>query len=101
VPIQIFVADKPTTNASIKKATMPGKDFPPGIIKLTAYADAVKKVSESERGISYGPRGSSDPNVKLIKTPVVNRPITLISKGRPSDDLQKFIEYVRVNGGGI
>ena len=48
--------------------------------------------------IAIGPQGMLDDTVKSPETPEITRPITLITKGKPSPDLQKLIDFIKGEG---
>jgi phosphate transport system substrate-binding protein len=48
--------------------------------------------------IAIGPQGMLDDTVKSPETPEISRPITLITKGKPSPDVQKLIDFIKGEG---
>lgn len=48
--------------------------------------------------IAIGPQGMLDDTVKSPETPEITRPITLITKGKPSPDVQKLIDFIKGEG---
>jgi phosphate transport system substrate-binding protein len=48
--------------------------------------------------IAIGPQGMLDDTVKSPETPEIARPITLITKGKPSPDVQKLIDFIKGEG---
>jgi phosphate transport system substrate-binding protein len=48
--------------------------------------------------IAIGPQGMLDNTVKSPETPEITRPITLITKGKPSPTVQKLIDFIKGEG---
>jgi phosphate transport system substrate-binding protein len=48
--------------------------------------------------IAIGPQGMLDDTVKSPEIPEITRPITLITKGKPSPDVQKLIDFIKGEG---
>jgi phosphate transport system substrate-binding protein len=55
-------------------------------------------VRSNAGAIAIGPQGILDDTVKAPETPEISRPITLITKGKPSPDAQKLIDFIKGEG---
>ncbi|MDH5202161.1 MAG: substrate-binding domain-containing protein [Nitrospirota bacterium] len=55
-------------------------------------------VALTPAAIAIGPLGIVDDTIKSPETPEVSRPITLITKGKPSPNVQKLIDFIKGEG---
>ena len=59
---------------------------------------AKARVISKPGAIAIGPLGMLDNTVKSPETPEITRPITLITKGKPSPNVQKLIDFIKGEG---
>jgi phosphate transport system substrate-binding protein len=55
-------------------------------------------VKSNPGAIAIGPLGIVDETVKSPETPEIKRPITIITKGEPSPNVQKLIDFIKGEG---
>jgi len=55
-------------------------------------------VMSYEGAIALGPQGMLDDTVKSPETPEITRPITLITKDKPSPNVEKLIDFIKGEG---
>jgi len=59
---------------------------------------AKANVMSNVGAIAIAPQGMLDDTIKSPETPEITRPITLITKGKPSPDVQKLIDFIKGEG---
>lgn len=100
VPVKVFVAtDRGGSQLAFRKMVIKGQPFPPGTTELAAD-QALEAVNETPGGVMYHAYRSEHPNVVILETPPIGRPTTLITKGRPSDAMEKLIRFLRKRSEG-
>lgn len=96
VPITIVSAkDKINTRNSFAKMVMSNKPYRSDMIELGTTNEMLAKVEKTPGAISIFSETVKAPNTVTLKTPDIGRPVTLINKGRPSESLEKFIQFIR------
>lgn len=86
-----------TTTTFVKKA-LDGEPPLKDVLEATTGDDVKLNVAANAEAIGIGPMGVADGSVKLLETPEVSRPITLVTKGKPSAKVQKLIDFVKGEG---
>jgi phosphate transport system substrate-binding protein len=88
-----------TREATFKKLAMSDKEF--GLVskRWNHIEDLVKGVGATPGAISYLPESyieesASRSQILEIKTPDMGRPIVMITKGKPSDDVLKLLGFI-------
>jgi phosphate transport system substrate-binding protein len=95
----IWSEDIPATNTVFIQQILDGEPVAKSVKKITGMAPDIKKQVASTRGsISIGPVSTIDSSVFLPETPVIGRPMTLVTKGTPSANLQKLIDFIKGEG---
>jgi phosphate transport system substrate-binding protein len=69
------------------------------IVEVGTSVDARQMVSSTPGAIGIGPLAVVSEIVKSPKTPEVERPITLITKGKPSPNVKILIDFIKEKGG--
>ncbi|MEW6731936.1 MAG: substrate-binding domain-containing protein [Acidobacteriota bacterium] len=100
IPITIvWSEDIPGTNAVFIQQILDGESVANSAKKITGMAPDIKKRIISTPGsISIGPTSIIDSAVFAPETPVIGRPMTVLTKGEPSPSLQKLIDFIRSEG---
>jgi phosphate transport system substrate-binding protein len=70
------------------------KDF--SEVEDSQFAKAL--VKSTPGAIAIGPLGIVDDTIKSPETPEIKRPITIITKGEPSPNVQKLINFIKGEG---
>jgi len=86
------------TNAMFVKHIMDGAKPTTEVIVATTADDIRQNVAANPEAIGFGPQALLNGTVRSPETPEVARPITLITKGAPSDKVQKLIDFIRGDG---
>jgi phosphate transport system substrate-binding protein len=85
-------------NFLFAKNILDGESLRDGISEVEDSPIAKARVISTPGAIAIVPLGMVDSTVKSPKTPEVTRPITLITKGKPSPDVQKLIDFIKGEG---
>ncbi len=100
LPIKIYVSSPGSgTRGVFQKMALDGADFSGGMSEFRTSLAAIVEVGKDRAGIAIaGPTLLDDaksPNLKIINTPPVERPLALVTVGQPSEAAGKVIEYLR------
>ena len=68
------------------------------ILEVSDSPFAKEVVKSNSRALAIGPLGLVDETVKSPETPEIKRPITIITKGKPSPNVQKLIDFINGEG---
>ena len=83
----------------LQKVALDGGEFSSDATDFRTSLAAIVEVSKDKGGIAAaGPSLLDDaksPNLKIVETPPVERPIALVTVGKPTDSAQKVIDYLR------
>jgi phosphate transport system substrate-binding protein len=86
-----------TNNMFIKKF-MGDKPVTKELIDATTASDIRQIVQSNPSAIGIGPQAIADGSIKLLKTPELARDITLVTKGKPSPNVQKLLDFIKGEG---
>jgi phosphate transport system substrate-binding protein len=86
-----------TNNMFIKKY-MGDKPVTKDVIDATTASDIRQIVQSNPSAVGIGPQAIADGSIKLLKTPELARDITLVTKGKPSPNVQKLLDFIRKEG---
>jgi len=86
------------TNSIFINKILDGESVTKDILESTTAEDVKHNVAANPEAIGIGPIAVLDATVKIIETPEISRPITLITKGKPSSNVQKLIDFIKVEG---
>lgn len=99
MPITVVWGSKiPGTNAVFMKQVMGGEPYTKKVQESTTAAEIKKQVSSIPGAIGLGPVAIMDATIASPETPEVGRPITLITKGAPSANVLKMLDFIRGEG---
>ncbi len=88
----------PGTNELFKKHIMDSESVTKSALEVATAADIKQKVSTTPGAIGIGPAAAVDASINSPKTPEISRPIVLLTKGKPSDSVQKLLEFIKAEG---
>jgi len=99
VPVVIVVGTKvPGTNKTFQEQMLGGKELTrQGVREVTDAAAVAAAVASTPGAIGFGPAGMTG-DFDTPKTPDVSRPITTATRGVPSDDVVKLIDFIKNEG---
>lgn len=99
MPIVVVFGSKiPGTNSVFMKQVMGGESFSKKVQESTTAAEIKKLVASTPGAIGLNPALGVDSTVSSVETPEVGRPITLITKGAPSANITKMLDFIRGEG---
>lgn len=86
------------TNSIFINKILDGESVTKDILEATTAEDVKHNVAANPEAIGIGPIAVLDATVKIIETPEIARPITLLTKGKPSSNVQKLIDFIKGEG---
>jgi phosphate transport system substrate-binding protein len=86
------------TNSMFVKQIMDGAKPSSEVIAATTAEDIRLNVASNPEAIGIGPQAIVNASVRSPETPEVARPITLLTKGKPSSKVQKLIDFIQSEG---
>jgi phosphate transport system substrate-binding protein len=105
LPIQLVVdTSKKTRLGFFENTIMGGKKFAKTLIEATGTEDTIAKIAATPGSVSYAPRNEYNlskaaSTVKVIKNdPPMGRPVTLITKGKPTEEVMKLVNFLMGEG---
>lgn len=99
-PVKVFLSSPGSgTRATFQKLAMDGAEYTADATDFRSSLASVVEVGKEKGGIAVaGPSLLDDaksPHLKIANTPPVERPIALVTVGRPSEPAQRVIDYLR------
>ena len=100
VPVVLVWGEKiPGTHSVFQKEIMDGEAYEKkGAVQAGTAQEVKEKVVATAGGIGLGPASVVDGSVLVPEIPEVGRPITLITKGAPSPEVLKMLEFIQGEG---
>ncbi len=88
----------PGTNRMFTRHILDGEAPTPDVLEATTADDVKQNVVANPEAIGIGPVAIVDDSVNSPETPEVARPITLVTNGKPSPDVQKLLDFIAGEG---
>lgn len=82
------------TNSMFEKNIMDGAKTTSEVVAATTATDIRQIISVNPEAIGIGPQAIINDSVRSPETPEVARPITLITKGAPSANVKKLLDFL-------
>ena len=99
LPIKIVWGSKiPGTNSVFQKQVLDGEPYLKEVVEATTAEDIKDKVSKTPGAAGLGPVSIVDASVCFPELPEIGRPITLVTKGAPSEEILKMMEFIAGEG---
>ncbi len=99
LPVIVVLGSKiPGTQAVFQKQMMDDEPYLQKTTEATTAADVKEKVSATPGAVGLGPVSLVDGTIASPEIPEVGRPITLITRGEPSAEVTKLIDYINGEG---
>lgn len=86
------------TNSFFQTAVLDGESFLKDIMDAGAFKDIGQKVASVPDTIAFGPLPLLDGTIKSVETPIYSRPISILTKGKPSAKVRKLIDFISAEG---
>ncbi len=88
----------PGTNSLFVKNMLDGGTVVKDILEATTADDVKHNVASNPEAIGIGPVAVLDNKVKSPETPEISRPIIMLTKGKPSAEVQKLLDFIKGEG---
>ena len=88
----------PATNSFFQKTMLDSEPFIKEFLETKKFEDMANDISLVPESIGFGPSSVKSKNVKTVEIPEISRPVILITKGEPSEKIQKLIKYISNDG---
>lgn len=100
IPIKVYgFLNSGSKNATFKRSVLPKEEFRADLVQLQAEdVDMRQTVGKTPGAIGFVSESTQTPGVTNVQTPDVGRPITLVHKGVPSENLRKLETFIRTQG---
>jgi len=99
-PIIIVLSTlNPATIGTFRKVILDDEPYTREVLELGHMDELRGAVEVNPEAISIGTSSVLSSGVKQLETPEVFRPVTLISKGEPSPNVQKLIDFILKGAG--
>lgn len=100
LPVKVFLSSPGSgTRATFQKLALDGADYAGDAVDFRTSLAAIVEVTKERGGLAVaGPSLLDDaksPNLKIVGTPPIERPIGLVTVGKPTEAAQKVIDYLR------
>jgi phosphate transport system substrate-binding protein len=86
------------TNSMVSKNILDSEAAVKDVIEVNTSDDVKATVISTPEGIGFGPIAMLDDKIKSPETPEVSRPLILVTKGKPSPNVQKLIDFINSEG---
>jgi len=91
----------PGTNSMFSKHMLDNAAVTPDVLEVSTAAEVRQTVASNPEAVGIGPAAVLDASVRSPDTPEIARPITLLTKGKPSAEVQKLIDFIAGPGKGL
>ena len=88
----------PGTNSLFIKNILDGESQTKDVLEATTAEDVRQKVAPNPEAVGIGPLAVVDESVKSPEIPEISRPIILVTRGKPSPNVQKLIDFIKGEG---
>lgn len=96
--IVIWGKASPGQNALFTKEILDGEAVTKDILDATDYSNIKETVAGIPEAIGINPLGLADALINVPETQEVSSPIIIVTKGDPSPDVQKLLDYIKGEG---
>lgn len=98
VPIVVVWTKFLGGNYLFSKTILDREPLTRNVIEVATSVDAREMIASKPGAIGLGPLAIVTRTIKSPETPPIERPITLITKGKPSPNVQKLIDFIKGEG---
>lgn len=96
LPVTLYLAgDKAAGYGAFKKMAMENREFAPGAQEIKTRDEMHTKVASTPGSMAYTALEVQADGLVYVETEPIGRPITMITKGRPSASTEKLIGFLR------
>lgn len=86
------------TNSLFTKQMLGDTPVTKDLLEVNTAADIKQAVATNAEAIGIGPSAVADGSVRVVATPEIARPITLLTRGKPSAEVQQLLDFVAGDG---
>lgn len=86
------------TNSLFAKQVLGDTALTKDVLEVSTAADIKQTVESNAESIGIGPMAVADAKVKVVDSPEIARPITLVTRGKPAPEMQKLIDFINGDG---
>lgn len=98
-PIAVYTdAAASATRALVKQALLANADYAAGARALSAVKEVAAAVARDEAGVGAVGAEFVVPEVRVVETGKLERPLAFVTRGEPSDAVRRVIEAYRAAG---
>lgn len=98
-PIVVILASQlPATQALVQKQIMDGAEYTKDAVQVTSAEDLKNRIIRNTGAVGFGAQSQIDHLINAPTVPEVGRPITLITKGEPTEAVQTLLNYIKGDG---
>jgi phosphate transport system substrate-binding protein len=83
---------------TFSKQIMDGEAITKDILDVPSLNDVSNAVASNPEAISIANPEKFPAQVKVVQTPKISRPLTLITRGKPSQKVQKLYDFIKGEG---
>lgn len=95
----VWGKNTPGQNAQLVKTMLDGEAVTKEILESGNYAKVRSDVAANAEAVGIDPLGMVDATVKAVETdPAMTSPIIVVTKGEPSPEVRKLIDYIKGDG---
>ncbi len=88
----------PGTNSLFTKKMLGDAPVTTDVLEVSTAADIKQTVATNPEAIGIGPAAVLDASVRAPSSPEISRPITLLTRGKPSAEVQKLLSFIQGEG---
>ena len=97
-PIIVVVARLTAANSFFAKKVLDDAPYVKDALEVPTALELKQNIQQTPEAIGIGPLSLADDSVGVPDIPEISRPITLITKGQPSDTVKKLLDYIKGDG---
>ncbi len=85
-------------NELVSKKIMDGENYVTDMLVVDTASDVLNAVSTTQEAIGLASEGLMNGSVKPLEEPMVSVPVIIYTKGQPSPDVQRLIDFIKGEG---
>jgi phosphate transport system substrate-binding protein len=97
----LMATDKTAGRVSFVKLALKNEPITGNVKEFKTNTEMVSAVNTTPGAIAFVTTKAAGPNIVEIQTPVIGRPATMITPGKPTANVEKLINFIRKNGDAL
>jgi phosphate transport system substrate-binding protein len=95
LPILLVMSTRqPATGKTFSKIIMDDKDLPKDVKSTGDVGDMIAVIAQEKGAIGFAPAYLATSTVNVPEIPDISRPYTFMTKGQPSQNMQKLFDFI-------